>query len=127
MYIKFEEFCMICGILTRSCFYSTVSSFDTNFTVTLFMTKFSVTKNKVCPTTLTSNSSSIFSIVTQRSHITTTRPALHCFIAVFKPAISLLNLCDTHSMVTESSLNLSHNFHLGVTQFLAEFCAVVQV
>jgi hypothetical protein len=32
-------------------------------------------------------------------------------------------LCDPHSIITESCLNLPNDFHLAVAQFLAKFDA----
>ena len=44
---------------------------------------------------------------------------IHRCAAIFKPVVPLLNLCDAHSIITESRLNLPIGFHLAVIQFLA--------
>jgi hypothetical protein len=45
-------------------------------------------------------------------------------VAIIKLIVSLLNLCDAHSIVTETHLNLSNGLHQAVAQFLAKFDAI---
>ena len=49
---------------------------------------------------------------------------IHRCAAICKLVVPLLNLCDAHSIITESYLNLLSGFHLVVAQFLAKFDAV---
>ena len=46
---------------------------------------------------------------------------------IFKPVVPLLNLCDAHSIVTESRLDLLNGFHLAVAQCVAKFYAVAML
>ena len=48
----------------------------------------------------------------------------HRCSAIFKPVVPLLNLCDTHCIVTESRLNLPNGFHLTIAEFLVNFDAL---
>ena len=48
----------------------------------------------------------------------------HQCLAMFKLVVPLLNLCDTHNIVTKSHMNLLNDFHLAVAQFLTKFDAV---
>ena len=49
---------------------------------------------------------------------------IHRCAAIFKPVVPLLNLCEVHSIVTESCLNIPISFHQTIVQFLAKFDAV---
>ena len=50
--------------------------------------------------------------------------AIHWCVIIFKLVVPLLNLCDTHSIITESRLNLPNGLHLAFAQFLEQFDAV---
>lgn len=42
----------------------------------------------------------------------------HQCVAIFKPIIPCLNLCDAHGFIAKCPLNLPNGFHLGVAKLL---------